>query len=704
MTIRAIDIDIVEFGRRGPRGGNFPLIEAQEEEVIDASHASYVTVSDTSGIKRALLEVSTYKRAGGSETRIDLPEGEHQFGEQILGQVDAGAPVIIQGVEPITLGTIVGVSIESNAAGNHEITVTLDAGHSLSEAAYDDMVDISAVVAASDKWLDIGIPGPVLAKSGDTLTYLCTSRHADLATRLAGIGFTSATLKKYPTVLSAVGTDIASIDPIRGGLLLETHENPGLFEILERGSFRLKWVAFRNRSSDADCQAIMLRDIGRDLLATQCIFYNWLVHAWAISGAKFETQGCGFAGGGGSDGGGVIVSYEGKARLLSTTRIGGVNASGIRGRDANGGNIYAPGIIIAGCATAASSEGPDLTATTAKLVNSVGNNCRLNHGAKGNLRGTKLTDAVGRGLKLETGAQCEVSATTDLRGATDKDLDINNGRLFWDGDNAPLYDTWRFANRADLNGTVYAVVLPSIIKTADYTVTLDDAGQVFTNTNDTELTVFTLPPATTTDKGMEVEFVNDTTLGMRIVCAGDDAGQEDEIRWGAALAGQSGSVNGTIETTVKGAKVRLRMLNGNEWIVVAGSNPGDWLFDGVKRVAGFYLDPPTRLNTTPNTLTKLDHGKTFENTGATALIVVNLPALATGDGVGCLLRFNVTDTDGFQLVAAAGDRIHAPGSITPTGGNIQATTLYSSITLYGEDGNGWLVVATPRLSDWTFSS
>jgi hypothetical protein len=101
--------------------------------------------------------------------------------------------------------------------------------------------------------------------------------------------------------------------------------------------------------------------------------------------------------------------------------------------------------------------------------------------------------------------------------------------------------------------------------------------------------------------------------------------------------------------------------------------------------------------TTPRTLTANESGITINNTGATALIVVNLPAAAAG------LRFTfvVLDTDGIKAVAATGDTITIDGTTSGAAGFCTSTTIGDTVTLEAQNATQWVAVASLGAGGWT---
>lgn len=102
--------------------------------------------------------------------------------------------------------------------------------------------------------------------------------------------------------------------------------------------------------------------------------------------------------------------------------------------------------------------------------------------------------------------------------------------------------------------------------------------------------------------------------------------------------------------------------------------------------------------TTPHTLTSVQSRYVFTQTGASALNVVNLPAAT---GTGNEYTFIVTDTDGFQIKAGTGDTIRIQASATASAGNIQSTTIGTTVRIIDIATNQWVSVATN--GTWTIN-
>lgn len=81
----------------------------------------------------------------------------------------------------------------------------------------------------------------------------------------------------------------------------------------------------------------------------------------------------------------------------------------------------------------------------------------------------------------------------------------------------------------------------------------------------------------------------------------------------------------------------------------------------------------------------------YDNDGASALVVVGLPAAARG----LKYTFLVTDANGFRLDAAGADTIRVSGSISTAGGTQTCKQIGGAITIYGLSGR-WVASASQR--------
>lgn len=100
----------------------------------------------------------------------------------------------------------------------------------------------------------------------------------------------------------------------------------------------------------------------------------------------------------------------------------------------------------------------------------------------------------------------------------------------------------------------------------------------------------------------------------------------------------------------------------------------------------------TYLNhTTSAPLTADQTHAVITNTGASALVIDDLPAAA----VGLKFTFIVTDANGFRLDAAGSDTIRIGGSVSTAGGTQTCTQIGGSLTIYGHSG-GWISVSSQR--------
>lgn len=92
---------------------------------------------------------------------------------------------------------------------------------------------------------------------------------------------------------------------------------------------------------------------------------------------------------------------------------------------------------------------------------------------------------------------------------------------------------------------------------------------------------------------------------------------------------------------------------------------------------------------TPVNLAAADVHKLLTNEGATAQIVVNLPAAAANLEV----EGYVQDADGIKFVAAAGDTIRIEASVSPAAGYISSTTVGSAVRLVAINATEWVAVS-----------
>lgn len=90
-----------------------------------------------------------------------------------------------------------------------------------------------------------------------------------------------------------------------------------------------------------------------------------------------------------------------------------------------------------------------------------------------------------------------------------------------------------------------------------------------------------------------------------------------------------------------------------------------------------------------------DNFKWFTNEGATARADSTLPAAAAGLAYG----FVVQDADGIQVTAASGDTIRLSTAVSAAAGNIQSTTIGSTVWLVAINATEW--VALSFQGTWT---
>ena len=80
------------------------------------------------------------------------------------------------------------------------------------------------------------------------------------------------------------------------------------------------------------------------------------------------------------------------------------------------------------------------------------------------------------------------------------------------------------------------------------------------------------------------------------------------------------------------------------------------------------------------------------NTGAAALVVVDLPQASSG----IKYTFVITDADGFRLKATNGDTITISGTTSSANGTMTCAQVGGSVTIYGSSG-GWYASASARV-------
>lgn len=97
----------------------------------------------------------------------------------------------------------------------------------------------------------------------------------------------------------------------------------------------------------------------------------------------------------------------------------------------------------------------------------------------------------------------------------------------------------------------------------------------------------------------------------------------------------------------------------------------------------------------PNILTAAESGKVFHNTGATALNYHTLPTAVAG----LTYTFVVTDADGTQVVAGAGDYIRIGLELSTAAGYCRSATIGDSVTLTAVDDTYWMATSVVG-ADW----
>jgi hypothetical protein len=106
----------------------------------------------------------------------------------------------------------------------------------------------------------------------------------------------------------------------------------------------------------------------------------------------------------------------------------------------------------------------------------------------------------------------------------------------------------------------------------------------------------------------------------------------------------------------------------------------------------FGVTLPARALAASTTLVLQDVGSSFSNAGATALVVVTLPAAASlSAGQKRSFEFFVQDADGIQLQLTSSDTIQiGDGAASAANGTIQSTTIGSWIRITAIDSTRWI--------------
>ncbi len=107
----------------------------------------------------------------------------------------------------------------------------------------------------------------------------------------------------------------------------------------------------------------------------------------------------------------------------------------------------------------------------------------------------------------------------------------------------------------------------------------------------------------------------------------------------------------------------------------------------------------TEVEASPYVLnTSTDQGVIFTNTGASAEVHIDLPTVTAG----LHYYFAVTDSDGLQVNAAAGDFINIGGGIESiAGGWVVATSIGATLHLVGVDTDRWMTIGSADgTQDW----
>lgn len=131
----------------------------------------------------------------------------------------------------------------------------------------------------------------------------------------------------------------------------------------------------------------------------------------------------------------------------------------------------------------------------------------------------------------------------------------------------------------------------------------------------------------------------------------------------------------------------LTSMPGNsDGIVTVG---GTFLYtgsDGVFLGSARTHEYVTNVTTTPTTLTNLNTGRIFTNTGAGARVDFNLPS-AQAD---TKFTFMVRNVNGIRVVAAGGDTIEVGGVASAAGGRIDAAAIGDVITIRCINATEWI--------------
>lgn len=96
-----------------------------------------------------------------------------------------------------------------------------------------------------------------------------------------------------------------------------------------------------------------------------------------------------------------------------------------------------------------------------------------------------------------------------------------------------------------------------------------------------------------------------------------------------------------------------------------------------------------------DTLTTAQSDSILENTGATAQVVLTLPAASAG----LQYTFLVQDTDGIRIRAPSSTYIRVGATSSTAAGYVESATQYSSITIVCLNSTNW--VATSSVGTWT---
>ena len=111
---------------------------------------------------------------------------------------------------------------------------------------------------------------------------------------------------------------------------------------------------------------------------------------------------------------------------------------------------------------------------------------------------------------------------------------------------------------------------------------------------------------------------------------------------------------------------------------------------------GVAVDRGVTAKAASYTVKTQDHGKTFSNEGASAIVVFTLPAAAAGLEYGAIVQ----DTDGIRLQAVGDDTIRVAGvGVSAAAGKLESTTQGGAVRLKAINATEWVAVAV--VGTWT---